>query len=273
MNLYEEPVGQLADGRYAKYVKLNARDVDMNNHWKLASVFEALQEIAGDQCVGLGFGWQDLMTQYGYCFVIVRMHIEMDEYPGSGENVRVETWPENKLRLVFTRYFRIVNKEGRVIGRAVSNWVLFDMKNRTVVKPQSCPIIQTPDTSSLEPPATMPKHAGKPGAQEPIEEGAEYHESQRVPAYSDFDYNRHVNNARYIEWVQDTLPMDLIASGIRTLDIHYEHEIDFDTFLTNSQKEQSLSIICKTDREGRTFSVSALQSDGTHCFTCTGQLF
>ncbi|MBR5280458.1 MAG: hypothetical protein IKU26_05790, partial [Clostridia bacterium] len=130
MNLYHEPIGQLSDGRYAKYVQLEARDVDLNNRWKLASVFETFQEIAGEQCTGLGFGWNRMMEEYGYCFVIVRMHVEMDAYPGANETVRVETWPENKLRLIFTRYFRIVDQTGSVIGRAVSNWVLFDMKER-----------------------------------------------------------------------------------------------------------------------------------------------
>ncbi len=269
MNLYNDPIGQLNDGRYAKYVRLNARDVDLYNRWKMASVFEAFQEIAGEQCTLLGFGWEKMMAQYGYCFVIVRMHVEMDVYPGVNETVRVETWPENKLRLIFTRYFRIVDQCGCVIGRAVSQWVLFDTKSRTVVKPQNCPIVQTPDTSSLEPPAVIPKHAADSIAVEG--DSVHTYPSCRKPAYSDFDYNRHVNNARYIEWVMDALPPVYYSRNILQLQIHYEHEIDFETFMASSGVEMDLSIETKVWEEECAFAVIACRTDGTHCFTCTGQ--
>ncbi len=257
MNLYTDPVGQLADGRYGKYIQLNARDVDVNNRWKLSSVFEAFQEIAGDQCANWGFGWQDLMTQYGYCFIIVRMHIEMDTYPGSGVPLRIETWPENKLRLVFTRYFRVIDQTGRVIGRAVSQWVLFDRKNRAVVKPQSCPIIQMQDTSTLESPAVMPRRGGNA-----LETG-ETTQSLRVPAYSDFDYNRHVNNARYIEWVMDALPAAFYGQQIRTLDIHYEHEVAY-------PDRTPIAMTCTVSQTEGAFRVQGVHGDETPCFTADG---
>lgn len=264
MNLYYEPIGQLEDGRYAKYVQLQARDVDLNNRWKMASVFETFQEIAGEQCVGLGFGWKTLSAQYGYCFVIVRMYVEMDAYPGSNETVRVETWPENKLRLIFTRYFRIIDQTGRIIGRAVSNWVLFDMKERRVVKPQSCPIIQTPDTSSLEPPVLMPRNKT-----EALPESADCVcvQKERLPGYSDFDYNRHVNNARYVEWVQDALPETYYGHFTQSLDIHYEHEIEWSAF---EQHPQPVSLQARVSEETQQFSVSACCGEGQKCFTCVG---
>ncbi len=263
MNLYNEPIGQLEDGRYAKYVQLEARDVDLNNRWKMASVFETFQEIAGEQCVGLGFGWNRLVEQYGYCFVIVRMYVEMDAYPGANETVRVETWPENKLRLIFTRYFRIIDQTGRVIGRGVSNWVLFDMKERRVVKPQTCPIIQTPDTSSLEPPVLMPRN--KPELL--CQSDCTCIQKEYLPVYSDFDYNGHVNNARYVAWVQDALPMSCYGLFTQTFDIYYEHEIPWSSF---SKQPDLVSIqVAIADDDGK-FSVCGDFADGKRCFACTG---
>ena len=264
MNLYNEPIGQLEDGRYAKYVQLQARDVDLNDRWKMASVFETFQEIAGEQCVGLGFGWNRLMEEYGYCFVIVRMYVEMDAYPGANETVRVETWPENKLRLIFTRYFRIIDQTGRVIGRAVSNWVLFDMNSRSVVKPQSCPIIQTPDTDSLEPPVLMPR--GKTEALSESEDCTVVQKA-RVPGYSDFDYNRHVNNARYVEWVQDALPASCYGHFTQTLDIHYEHEIEWAAF---EQNPVAVSLQVAVSESKQKFSVVASGAEDRKHFTCAG---
>jgi hypothetical protein len=49
---------------------------------------------------------------------------------------------------------------------------------------------------------------------------------ERKAAYSDIDYNGHVNNARYIQWIQDAVPPELLegAEKIR-LDINYLNEI------------------------------------------------
>jgi acyl-CoA thioesterase FadM len=45
-------------------------------------------------------------------------------------------------------------------------------------------------------------------------------------AYSDLDYNGHVNNVRYIQWIQDSIQGELLESANRMrLDINYISEI------------------------------------------------
>jgi hypothetical protein len=65
--------------------------------------------------------------------------------------------------------------------------------------------------------------AGSPGLS-PRENLAKI--GERRAAYSDIDYYGHVNNARYIQWVQDMIDPDLLdkADQIR-LDIHYVSEV------------------------------------------------
>ncbi len=50
--------------------------------------------------------------------------------------------------------------------------------------------------------------------------------AERRAGYSDIDYNGHVNNARYVQWIQDILPMEplLNAASLR-LDINYLAEL------------------------------------------------
>jgi acyl-ACP thioesterase len=44
-------------------------------------------------------------------------------------------------------------------------------------------------------------------------------------AYSDIDFNGHVNSMKYLEWMIDTLPAGVTASmGALRLDINYLHE-------------------------------------------------
>jgi acyl-CoA thioesterase FadM len=49
---------------------------------------------------------------------------------------------------------------------------------------------------------------------------------ERRAAYSDIDYNRHVNNTRYIQWIQDITDPELLEQAPHMrLDINYLSEI------------------------------------------------
>jgi hypothetical protein len=49
---------------------------------------------------------------------------------------------------------------------------------------------------------------------------------ERKAAYSDIDYNGHVNNARYIQWIQDAVQPGLLEEAEKMrLDINYLSEI------------------------------------------------
>jgi hypothetical protein len=51
---------------------------------------------------------------------------------------------------------------------------------------------------------------------------------ERKAAYSDIDYNGHVNNTRYIQWVQDTIAPGILEAAARMrLDINYLSEVKF----------------------------------------------
>jgi hypothetical protein len=51
---------------------------------------------------------------------------------------------------------------------------------------------------------------------------------ERKAAYSDIDYNGHVNNTRYIQWVQDTITPGILEATVQMrLDINYLCEVKF----------------------------------------------
>lgn len=104
------------------------------------------------------------------------------------DKVKITTWADNKKRIVFTRYFTFELDNGDFLGSAVSEWVLMNVDTRSIVRPKDCDI-KYPDTSNISPPLTMPKKIFI--EQEPTQV------TTRIPVYSDFDYNGHVNNARY----------------------------------------------------------------------------
>jgi hypothetical protein len=52
--------------------------------------------------------------------------------------------------------------------------------------------------------------------------------AKRAPAYSDIDYNGHLNNARYIQWLQDITPPEVLEGAEQMrLDINYLSEVKY----------------------------------------------
>ena len=81
--------GQQPDGRYCRWFTLGATEVDLNNRLRLQALLGMFQETAGDQCEQFGSGWSTLWTQHGLCYVVVRMEVRMERYPGTGERIRI----------------------------------------------------------------------------------------------------------------------------------------------------------------------------------------
>ena len=54
----------------------------------------------------------------------------MDRYPGWGEEILVKTWPRGIERLFALGEFLITSRQGEVLGRVTSNWLLVDLTTR-----------------------------------------------------------------------------------------------------------------------------------------------
>ena len=259
---------QNSDGSYSEKKRLVAHDVDVNNKLKISAIFSNIQETANSQCVHFGCGWNDLMTKSHVCYVLSRMRFQMEQYPGAGEDIVITTWPSKTLKAVFTRYFTLDSEDGTHYGSGVSQWVLFNVQKRAVVRPSECEI-HFPDVITRQAPLIMPK--GNLYEEEIFRSAPadKIRRAQRTPAYSDFDYNRHVNNARYVEWVEDILPTEFFAQNrqISLIDIKYKHEISYDEFLKRSDAEQTITMEC-AETEQKEYCVHAILPDGTECIQC-----
>jgi acyl-CoA thioesterase FadM len=67
----------------------------------------------------------------------------------------------------------------------------------------------------------LPGGGGALGAQDRLNEAGE-----RRVRYSDIDYNGHVNNTRYIQWIQDLTEPELLEKADQMrLDINYLREL------------------------------------------------
>jgi acyl-CoA thioesterase FadM len=149
----------------------------------------------------------------------------MDRRPHFGETITVRSWPRNWHKLFALRDYDIRDGANIPVVRGRSGWLILDLEKRRPLRPQAF-MMQLPPNEGVN---ALP--LGEGGGEAPaglescIADAAAPITHTRRVAYSDIDYNGHMNNTRYIQWIQDLFEPGLLeeAAQIR-LDINYLSE-------------------------------------------------
>ena len=88
-----------------------------------------MQETAWHHADHLKVGYSDLAEQR-YFWVLSRLSIQMEQYPGWDEKIKIRTWLTGMGRLFALRHFSIANSKGDILGTAKSAWLVLDLKSR-----------------------------------------------------------------------------------------------------------------------------------------------
>ena len=103
-----------------------------------------------------------------------------------------------KGRLLATRCFRVADGTGRVVLGADSEWLYVDMKAQKITKlPEEFATLVPEGT----PKVTFDDIGGKSVKLPSVTEKADV-----LVRQSDLDFNDHVNNVHYVEWMLEALP-------------------------------------------------------------------
>jgi acyl-ACP thioesterase len=190
--------------------------VDRSDRLTLASTFDFFQEVAISHAEHLGCG-RDAMAQTGQVWVLSRISVFMERRPKQGETITVRSWPRGWDRLFAVRDYDIRDASDIPIVRGRSNWIILDIEKRRPLRPQAL-MDKLPLNEGLD---------ALPGGAMGLEaRDGQVKAGERKAAYSDIDYNGHVNNARYIQWIQDITEPEILERADRMrLDINYLSEI------------------------------------------------
>lgn len=191
-------------------------DVDVADRLTMAAAYNYCQEVAGHHATDLGIG-RDAFKESGLVWILSRMSMVLDSRPKWGDRLVARTWPRGTDRLFAMRDYELLAPGDRVVGRGRSAWLIVDMATFRPRRPESLTV-------------GMPVNEGRDalpggaGALKPADGLAKV--AERRVVYSDLDYNGHMNNARYVQWIQDALDPGLLAdaSSLR-LDINYVSEL------------------------------------------------
>jgi len=191
-------------------------DVDRSDRLTLASIFSFFQEAAISHAAELGVG-REALASARQAWVLSRFSLIVEHRPAYNETVEVSTWPRRSEKLFALRDNEIRDAAGTPVVRSRGSWLILDTEKRRPLRVESI-MEALPHNDGIDAfsgsPAALNAREGMPKV------------TERTAGYSDIDYLGHMNNTRYIQWIQDATDADILtrADKIR-LDINYLGEV------------------------------------------------
>ena len=191
--------------------RVDPQNVDFTLRASATSIINYMLNVAGVDASNKGFGVEALQNQ-SFTWVLSRLAVEIMRQPAQHASIEIATWVNEFNRLSSTRNFR-VSEGDELVAAGVSQWCMLNMESRQVVDMSL--LRDTYERAMVAEPSPI----ASPQRLRPIEPTVTM---SRPVAYSDIDFNRHVNTLRYIELMFDAFPIELIEhnNGMR-IDINF----------------------------------------------------
>ena len=209
---------------------VTAADVDCFGRCKSAVLLYLAQEAATGHCDLLRLDW-DTMAGKGLFWAVIRTHVQVERLPVLGEAITVRTWPMPTTRTAFPRAVEILDSTGHTLVRVVSLWVLMDRDTRAMV---------LPGKSGVDVPGLVcGNELSGPGSILPVQQECQ---NSRKVVFSELDRNGHMNNTRYLDWVNVLLPSSF----------HREHSVAEFTvcYLSEALENDTVDLAYRMDEAG-----------------------
>ncbi len=201
---------------YVRDCFLTAGECNPQRQIPPALLAERLIETATFHANRLGVGYSELAKRR-MAWVLVRMTLEMERYPGLNENYSIRTWIESCNRLISERCFEITDFSGKVVGAARTSWTAIETATRKPADLSTIPSLFEAVSGRECPVAARGKIPAVTGEAATV--GHDF-------KYCDFDFNGHVNFAGYIESILGLWPAEHHNDfDIRRFEISYLREI------------------------------------------------
>ena len=179
---------------YRQNFTVSDNEVDRYGRLTPSKLLFFVQEVAGRHFDRLAMDY-DALLEKNLFWAVIRHKVQITRLPRRGETVTVETWPMPTTRVAYPRSVIAYDSQGHECFRAISLWVLMDVESRAMV---------LPGKSGIEVPGTVRgDELSAPGSLPPKELSQS---RQRTVCFTDLDRNGHMNNTRYLDWIDDLLP-------------------------------------------------------------------
>lgn len=212
---------------YQKSCTLPTFAVDRFNRLKCSFLLGLSQEVAGEHSALLKADFAHTQLYW----VITRQRVQITRLPAAGETITLETWPMPTTRVAYPRSTIAYDQQGNELFRSISLWVLMDPQSRAMVLPGKSGVTVDGLLRGSE--------LAVPGSLVPSQL---QNVTSRTVCYTELDTNGHMNNARYLDWLDD-----LLSASFHSNHIPQEFTV---CYLSEAREGENIQLNWELDPDG-----------------------
>lgn len=203
-NIFNNPLAQSPLHEVVEF-RVPASAVGPHGLLTLPHLIRMLQEAAMRNTVRLKISSPELIRRHGLSWVLRRQRIDIERWPGMGEELTVVTAPTGFARSLQTfRDFHLVDADGKTIITAATQWLLMDVSSRRLKPiPPGITALETdlaPASAHLERPVSKVPRPVQP-----------HLSATSTVAFSQLDFNNHLTNPVFPELMLEPMGLDWLT--------------------------------------------------------------
>lgn len=227
---------------YSQKFSVSIYDVDFCGILKPSSILNYFQEVATRHSVELKVDYFNLIKKNEF-WVLSRVCVEIDKYPEYGDEITVVTYPIAPRMIDCDRDYYILDKDGNVLIRGVSKWLILDAQTHKIkrVNPNYFGGLNFIDKRAIQKPNWKV---------EPVDNmELVFNSAVRL---DDIDFNRHMNNAKYINAAFNALePNDILKKRIKAFSVNFLSEMNYNKEYSVKRLYNDQDVIIEIDCEDK----------------------
>lgn len=189
------------------------------NQASLATLVNIMLLVSEHQLDQVGAGI-DALAQYNAGWVITQYQMKIAKMPLVEQPLVVGTEAVSYNKLMTYRNYWIRTEDGEKLARINGAWVMMDLMSRKIVPMKGA--FPAKVGAAFD---THVTHYPRLKKLDRIDGSQSYH-----VRYFDIDNNGHVNNAHYLDWMEDSLGYDFLDTHELTeATVKYAREVQYDT--------------------------------------------
>ena len=213
--------------KYTKEFIVPYYDCDKNCLLKTEALLAYMEDTSSFHSDALGVGLNELRKN-NYGWMLNRWRARFFKYPRVKDKIIIKTWTSGFDKFYAYREFEVYDGNNDIICQATTLWIFLDMERK---KPKRVPkefdgIYKLVDEKLMH---------------DFVDFRNDFNTNEGIDFYvrkSDIDYNHHVNNVRYLNWMIEAIPNEVYDNyKLYELDIQYKKEIKLGTTINSSTAE------------------------------------
>ncbi|MDR1739703.1 MAG: acyl-ACP thioesterase [Bacteroidales bacterium] len=197
---------------------------DKEKRLRIKTMCDLFNDIAQQHTIKLGTD-VDTINPLGFTWMLRQLHIKIHNTPKRWQTVKLETWCSEINGLLIERDYRISLQENTLV-EANSKWMYIDFEQRRPLRPTEF-MYKCAEQNEEKKWVESSLFSRKELKGDFSEMNALWHKSDVFTAtYNDIDFNGHVTQASYVQWMMNSLSYDFLNTHeLKEIETIYAHEV------------------------------------------------